>query len=505
MIKMLKDIANKKSQFTVINLMEKIQRYIFLSRLCIIIFLFFIILNWNEDPYSFFWLSNWETNSICKEITAASPLISIVLYFILSGLAKVWIMITAEPQNYVIVLFILLNLILFQLIELYNISKKLKFYIFFILICLELSINVCIVTINLLVFFIFFEFTLLFFFLLIYEYGSRSRKEYATQLLLVYTVFGSLPLLISIIKIYQIFNTWYIPTILASINTLSIETYESNLIIFLLFFGFAVKVPIFPLHLWLLEAHVEASTITSVLLAGIILKLGGLGMYKFLVPFSLELISTFLHNTLITILFIGLIIVSFSIFFQNDIKRIIAYSSVIHMIFSLLAFLTLSIDGVNSFIITMFSHGLTSGGLFFIVGMLYDRYGSRNNNLFNSLTTLNPRLIILLFLLLLSNAGFPLTINFVGELVGLIALFKYSKLLCFFTLILLSTTAVFNFWLITKLLFGPQVLTKLKVLPRVNDLKRNEQLILLILVILILFFGTFQATGLISMLTLVNS
>lgn len=195
-----------------------------------------------------------------------------------------------------------------------------------------------------------------------------------------------------------------------------------------MFLGFSVKIPIVPLHMWLPEAHVEAPTPGSVILAGILLKLGSYAIIRLLL-FSLNEIP---YDFIFIFLNIGLISflhASFSAFAQIDIKKIIAYSSVAHMNFSLLGLFSFSILGVAGFYYLMFGHAITSGALFLGIGVLYDRYKTRLIFYYGALVIFMPLFSILFFLLILSNFGFPGTSNFVGEILILAGMSSFSNLL----------------------------------------------------------------------------
>jgi NADH:ubiquinone oxidoreductase subunit 4 (subunit M) len=252
--------------------------------------------------------------------------------------------------------------------------------------------------------------------------GSRQRKIHATYFLIIYTFLGSLFLLTTIVLLDVYFGTANIEIIIS----MPLFQNMGNLgIVFflLLFFGFFVKIPLFPLHLWLLEAHVEAHTTTSVILAALILKLGGIGMWKFMVPFALLNVNLSVYiSYLVCFVILGLIITSVAMVQQVDLKKFVAYSSIIHMSFSIIALLQFNESGLAGFILSMFAHGFSSAGLFFCVGMLYERFGSRNSLVYSGLSTILPLFSFSFFIFLLCNASFPFTINFLGEVLCFIGL-----------------------------------------------------------------------------------
>ena len=255
----------------------------------------------------------------------------------------------------------------------------------------------------------------------------------------------------------------------------------------LLFFGFAVKIPVFPFHLWLPEAHVEAPTVGSVLLAGILLKLGGYGMLRLLVPISanvlIEYKSIFLTLVCLSILYGGLAAIR-----QVDIKKIIAYSSVVHMNIGLLGLFTQTSAGIVGFIFLMCSHGLISSALFFAVGMLYERIHTKNILYIKGLARIMPKFSLFFLLFCLSNMSLPGTCNFIGEIIVFIALGlenNYFALLIGIFSVFFCT--LFCLILIVKTLYG-QIDNKFSV---IYDLTNGESFILLIFFIYILIFGIF--------------
>lgn len=202
------------------------------------------------------------------------------------------------------------------------------------------------------------------------------------------------------------------------------------------FIGFSTKIPLIPFHVWLPEAHVEAPTAGSVLLAGILLKIGTYGMLRFILP--IYTYANYFYLPLVyTLSIISIIYISFIILTQIDLKKIIAYSSILHMNFIILGLFSFTLEGLTGSVFSMISHGLVSSGLSICAGILYDRYKTRDIIYFSGLVDYMPIFSILFFLFILSNAGFPLTSNFIGETLVCFGLIENNF---FLTCLLLAST-----------------------------------------------------------------
>jgi proton-translocating NADH-quinone oxidoreductase chain M len=217
--------------------------------------------------------------------------------------------------------------------------------------------------------------------------------------------------------------------------------------------AFAVKVPIFPFHIWLPEAHVEAPTVGSVILAGILLKLGTYGLLRFVIPFFAYGTSFYLPF-IYTFSILGILYTSCTTVRQIDLKKVIAYASVGHMSYVIIGLFTSNLQGLSGSIFLMISHGIVSGGLFFGIGVIYDRYKTRLIKYYRGLIQVMPLFALFLFILTSSNISFPGTSNFVGEFLILIGICEHNLLVTFIATISIILTAVYSIWLYNRIVFG---------------------------------------------------
>lgn len=382
--------------------------------------------------------------------------------------------------------FILLTTLLIPicyLISWTSISYKFSWYCLILVLTEFLLINFFLVS-DLFIFFIFFEAILIPIFFLIGIWGSSFRKIYASYLLFFFTFISSLFFLAALVLLYDTFGTTNFLYLQIVLPTMLSFKFQSCL--FLLFFiPFAVKLPIVPFHTWLPEAHVEAPTSGSVLLAGILLKLGAYGILRFLIPLFYNLL-VYYSPIIYTIGIYSMLHVSIIIMRQLDLKRIIAYSSIIHMNLALVGLFTINFYSLLGSIYVLISHGLVSSGLFICVGFLYERYHQRILFYYKGLITIMPVYGTLFFLFILANASLPGMSSFLSEFFTLYGIFEYNKTLIILTFASLFLSSIINFIVFNKIMYGTLNVTKIKYY---NDLSTREFVVLIILLILILFFG----------------
>jgi proton-translocating NADH-quinone oxidoreductase chain M len=346
---------------------------------------------------------------------------------------------------------------------------------------------------DLIFFYIFFESILIPMFILIGIWGSRQRKIHAVYQFFFYTLIGSLFMLLGLLVLYSNVQTTDI-RILYNTNF----TFYRQLVLWLsFFFAFCVKVPLFPFHIWLPEAHVEAPTVGSVILAGVLLKLGTYGLLRFVIPIFCDATYYFIPFVY-TLCILGIIYTCCSTIRQIDLKKIIAYASVSHMGFVILGLFASNLQGVIGSVFMMLSHGIVSGGLFFCIGCVYDRYKTRILRYYSGLISVMPIFSLCLFILILSNISFPGTSSFVGEFLILVGVFEnnhFAALVSTFSIIL---TAVYSIWLYNRIIFNS--LTS-KYFSKFSDFSRKEFIIGYTFCFITLFFGL-KPNYIISMLEL---
>nr|YP_010338880.1 NADH dehydrogenase subunit 4 [Bangia atropurpurea]UNJ18847.1 NADH dehydrogenase subunit 4 [Bangia atropurpurea] len=361
-------------------------------------------------------------------------------------------------------------------------NNQIKEYLICFLVLEAILIQVFSV-LDLLFFYIFFESVLIPMFLIIGIWGSRPRKIRAAYQFFIYTLAGSLLMLLAILIIYFQQGTTDIQ-ILWNVN---FDT-RTQILLWLAFFAsFAVKIPMIPFHIWLPEAHAEAPTAGSVILAGVLLKMGGYGFLRFSLPMFSEA-SLYFAPLIYLLSIIATLYASLTTIRQIDLKKIIAYSSVSHMGFVTLGLFSFNLQGIEGSIILMLSHGLVSSALFLCVGVLYDRHKTRILKYYGGLVQAMPIFSILLLFFTFSNIGFPGTSSFVGELLVLMGLFQFSIISTFLSAFSLILGAGYSIWLFNRVCFGN---LKLQYISTFQDISRREFYILLPLSISVLWMGIY--------------
>jgi NADH-quinone oxidoreductase subunit M len=360
-----------------------------------------------------------------------------------------------------------------------SVKFRLRDFLVAILIMESLMIGVfC--SLDLLIFYLFFEAGLIPMFLIIGIWGG-TRRVYSAFKFFLYTLLGSVLMLVAIISIYWITGT----TDVVQLYEIGISQQYQNLLWLAFFSSFAVKTPMWPVHTWLPDAHVEAPTAGSVLLAAILLKMAGYGFIRFslgLFPVASEIFTPLIY----TLSVVAIIFTSLIALMQEDMKKLIAYSSVAHMGFVTLGIFTIQQQGIEGSIIQMISHGLVSAALFLCVGVVYDRMHSRLISTYGGIVTVIPKYSVLFMFFTLAALGLPGTSGFIGEFLILMGAFKDNFLVAVLASLGVILGAAYMLWLYKRVVFGKLSNEELKKMP---DLDNSEYLILLILAVPTLFFG----------------
>jgi|TARA_B100001250_G_scaffold273996_1_gene236625 NADH-quinone oxidoreductase subunit M len=339
-------------------------------------------------------------------------------------------------------------------------------------------------SLDIVMFYIFFESVLIPMFIIIGIWGGE-RRVYSAFKFFLYTLLGSVLMLAAIIFIVLISGTTELPLIYENLN---IDKGMAQNILWLAFFAsFAIKMPMWPVHTWLPDAHVEAPTAGSVILAAILLKMGGYGFLRFSLPMFPDA-SLYFSNFVFFLSIVAIIYTSIVAYVQEDIKKLIAYSSVAHMGFVTMGIFTFSINGIQGSIFQMFSHGLISGALFLSVGVVYERMHTRKISDYGGVVSVMPKFAVMLMIFTLANIGLPGTSGFIGEFLTIIALFSVSKTFAFFAASGVILSAVYGLWLYRNVIFEKISNEAVKTL---KDLSFREKVILIPLVVLIILFGIY--------------
>ncbi|HXT07634.1 MAG TPA: NADH-quinone oxidoreductase subunit M [Roseiarcus sp.] len=360
-----------------------------------------------------------------------------------------------------------------------SIQVSVKAYLICFLVLETLMIGVF-EALDLLLFYVFFEGVLIPMFLIIGVWGGK-RRVYAAFKFFLYTLTGSLLMLLGVMAMYWTAHT-------SDIEVLLHTHFSSNMQfwLFLAFFSsFAVKLPMWPVHTWLPDAHVEAPTAGSVILAGILLKMGGYGFLRFSLPMFPDA-SVYFTPMMYSLSIIAIIYTSLVALAQEDMKKLIAYSSVAHMGFVTMGIFSSNTQGVQGAVFQMVSHGLVSSALFLCVGVIYDRQHTREIAAYGGLVNRMPRYAVALMVFTLANVGLPGTSGFVGEFLTLIGAFQANTWVALFATTGIILSACYALYLYRAIVFGaldkPTLLT-------IQDVSFREQLFLVPLLLLIVYFG----------------
>jgi NADH-quinone oxidoreductase subunit M len=333
---------------------------------------------------------------------------------------------------------------------------------------------------NVFIFFMFFEAILIPMYLMIGIWGSRTRKIHAAYQFFLFTFFGSVFMLIGVTYLQAKFGS----TSYYHISLTHFPLYVEIWLWLSFFASFAVKVPMFPFHIWLPEAHGEAPTAGSVLLAGVLLKLGTYGFLRFSMPFFPN--ATRIFTPLLLLLSVLAVVYgSLVTLVQKDLKKLIAYSSIAHMGIVTIGMFSRNLMGLEGSIYLMLSHGLVSSGLFLCIGVLYDRYGTRAISYYGGVVNFMPLFSTFFLIFTFANIGFPGTSAFIGEFIILMGAYSFHSLVCVFASTGVILSAAYSVWLYNRVIFGP-VNSHMK---KFMDLNRRETYYLGLLVFLVLLFG----------------
>ncbi|PLZ01058.1 NADH-quinone oxidoreductase subunit M [Burkholderia sp. WAC0059] len=333
-----------------------------------------------------------------------------------------------------------------------------------------------------LLFYVFFEATLIPMYIIIGVWGGPNRV-YAAFKFFLYTLAGSLLMLVALIYLYHQTGTFD----LAAWQDVKLAMLPQILLFIAFFVAFAVKVPMWPVHTWLPDAHVEAPTGGSVVLAAIMLKLGAYGFLRFSLPVTPDA-SRYLAPVIITLSLIAVIYIGLVAMVQADMKKLVAYSSIAHMGFATLGFFIFSQLGVEGAIVQMLSHGFVSGAMFLCIGVLYDRMHSRQIADYGGVVNVMPKFAALAMLFSMANCGLPGTSGFVGEFMVILAAVRFNFWIAFGAAFTLILGAGYTLWMYKRVYFGAIVNDHVKLL---KDIDHREYLILAMLALLTLFMGIY--------------
>lgn len=364
--------------------------------------------------------------------------------------------------------------------------NSVKAYIREYMICfllLELSLILVFCVLDLVLFYIFFESILMPMMIIIGVWGSRERKIGAAYQLFLYTLFGSVFFLLAILAIYSETGTTDVQILLTTQFN-----FHSQILLWLAFWAsFAVKVPMIPVHTWLPEAHVEAPTAGSVILAGVLLKLGGYGFLRSSIPMFPEA-SVYFTPMIYAISVTAIIYVSLTTLRQVDLKKIIAYSSIAHMAFVTLGIFTYNLQAIEGSILLMLSHGIVSSALFMCIGVLYDRHKSRVIRYYSGLIQVMPLFMTLFLVFTLANLSLPTTGGFIGEFLILAGLFQSSRTIAFLAGSGMVLGAAYSIWLWNRIACGN---LKIYFIKSFADINHREVYMFIPLVFLTFLIGIY--------------
>ncbi|MFA6425236.1 MAG: NADH-quinone oxidoreductase subunit M [Phycisphaerae bacterium] len=371
----------------------------------------------------------------------------------------------------------------------YDIDIRQKEY-FFLYLLLSTGMLGTFVALDLVLFYVLWEIVLVPMYFLIGIWGG-PRKEYAAIKFFIYTLAGSIFMLLGILAFYFT-STPHTFSILELGQTTGALSLSMQIIIFIAFYlGFAVKVPVFPFHTWLPDAHVEAPTPISVLLAGVLLKMGGYGFLRI----SFPLLKDAAHYFALPFAILGVVNIVYGAIVamaQTDFKKMVAYSSVSHMGFVMIGLASMSVTGVNGALLQMFNHGIITGGMFFLVGVLYVRAHTRDLNKFGGLGVKMPVYAGLLIVFSLASLGLPGLSGFISEFMSLLGSYAEFQLTTIISVLGIVITAGYFLYMLQRVLLGPLN----EKLAGFSDMSKREIFVLLPLMIIVILIGVYPLAAL---------
>ena len=395
------------------------------------------------------------------------------------------------------VLFVMLTTILMPItvIACWNVEHRVKEFMAAFLVLESFMIGVfC--SLDLVLFYLFFEAGLIPMFLIIGIWGGKNRI-YATFKFFLYTLLGSILMLIAMIALWTIADSsditallnFTVPSASLTILGLTIPGGIQTIMWFAFFASFAVKLPMWPVHTWLPDAHVQAPTGGSVILAAILLKMGGYGFLRFSLP-MFPIASEIMTPFVMWLSVVAIIYTSLVAMMQEDMKKLIAYSSVAHMGFVTLGIFAANRQGIDGAIFQMISHGFISGALFLCVGVIYDRMHTRGIDDYGGLVIKMPVYALIFMLFTLANVGLPGTSGFVGEFLTLVGVYQYSSWAAVFAATGVVLSACYALWLFRRVVFGDLIKASLKT---IDDMDWRERIVFAPLVIMTLLLGIYPS------------
>ncbi|HMD96898.1 MAG TPA: NADH-quinone oxidoreductase subunit M [Terriglobia bacterium] len=365
-------------------------------------------------------------------------------------------------------------------------SRVKEFHLF--LLALETGMIGVFVSLDLFLFFLFWEAMLIPMYFLIGVWGHERRLHAAVKFIL-YTMAGSALMLVAILYLYNATGTFNLQAILEQLASgqLTLMPRTENLLFWAFFIAFAIKVPLFPLHTWLPDAHTEAPTAGSVILAGVLLKMGTYGMLRFCLPLFPH--AAVAYGPIVSVLaIIGILYGALVAMVQPDLKRLVAYSSVAHLGFVVLGIFAFNVNGLEGAIYQMCNHGVSTGALFILVGMLYDRRHTRLIKDFGGLSTTVPVLGMFFMIVTLSSLGLPMMNGFVGEFLIILGAFRRHAAYGALAAVGVIFAAVYLLWMYQRVFLGEVTDDKNRAIP---DCNWREKVMMIAMVLVILWMGIY--------------